>query len=533
MQPISTGASWALSLGTSGSSSTPCARFSALSSWEERSTSASQSDPPALAWQQFGFEDLREVGPDLGAGASGRVKKVVSQTTGETFAMKVIPKKSVEEHQMLHHLRNEVRTQMAMKHPNIILLHDAFEDSEHVYLVLEYASGGSLYSMMQTRGRLPESTAAMIFLDIANAVSHLHSKGIIHRDVKPENVLLCEHSIAKLADFGWCAEMPKDGAERYTLCGTWDYLAPEMLHNEPHGAPVDIWTLGVLLFEMLTGRAPFIEAKRVDALRRITQVDLRFPSEVSATAQDLLRQLIVRAPQSRLPLRRAVEHPWVQAHMGQSMGKTWSQVPAAQPQQECPGTTSKPLATLRSLSRERLNKIELDSPPDSPRQLEGPAKAADVDGTPAAVAVARAAERAAVLAATAKAIATGTRTPHQDLLLGTRSAPTTSLAAARSQDGPGGGVPSSAQSRSEAAVYHGAKSQQLDARLSSHQPSTAQTPKGDGWSRKESSQNLITSAPDHYIPIGELDQSAFLQPLRSNMSGRGSGSASTGSPTSR
>eukprot|EP00971_Amphidinium_carterae_P277425 5505795-Amphidinium_carterae.1 len=246
---------------------------------------------------------------------------------------------------------------MAMSHPNIIALHASFEDTDSVYLLLEYANGGSLYNMMQRHGRLIEKQAAKIFVDTAKAVMHLHAKGIIHRDVKPENVLLCEgSSVAKLADFGWCAEMPKDGAERYTFCGTWDYLAPEMLHNEPHGAPVDVWTLGILLFEMLVGKPPFAEVKRVEALRRITIVEFSYPADITASARDLISQMLVRAPEQRLPLQKAICHKWVlelSERGTPSSGQLGRRSRGVEPQLP---------AHLRALSRERLNKLELDSP---------------------------------------------------------------------------------------------------------------------------------------------------------------------------
>merc|ERR1719454_1359516 len=142
---------------------------------------------------------------------------------------------------MTEYLAREVKTQMRLQHPNILRLHYYFEDASKVYLLLEYANGGSLFSLLRKRGRLLESEAAPIFVDVAKALDCLHNYGIVHRDLKPENILMCSGDVAKLADFGWCQEISKDGVPRHTFCGTWDYLSPEMVENEPHNHTVDIW----------------------------------------------------------------------------------------------------------------------------------------------------------------------------------------------------------------------------------------------------------------------------------------------------
>ncbi|CAE8606952.1 unnamed protein product, partial [Polarella glacialis] len=129
----------------------------------------------------------------------------------------------------------------------------------------------------------------------ARALDHLHRHGIVHRDLKPENILMCSHADgtkAKLADFGWCAELEVDGTQRHTFCGTWDYLSPEMVQNEPHDKGVDIWACGVLLFEMLTGKPPFAAANQVKAMNRIMTVDLKVPDTVSPSGTALMHKLL-------------------------------------------------------------------------------------------------------------------------------------------------------------------------------------------------------------------------------------------------
>ncbi|CAE7364291.1 AUR3 [Symbiodinium necroappetens] len=215
--------------------------------------------------------------------------------------MKAVPKQKIRDQGMLAYLMREIRTQMQLTHPCIVQLHYYFEDEHHVLLLLEYANGGSLFSLLRQHGQLPEAEAARYYVDVALALMHLHKHGIVHRDLKPENILMCGDppTKAKLADFGWCAELEKGGAPRNTFCGTWDYLSPEMVENQPHNNKVDIWATGILLFEMLTGRAPFSAPSPAKATDRIRKVDLQVPGYVPPLAADLMQKLLVREPAMR------------------------------------------------------------------------------------------------------------------------------------------------------------------------------------------------------------------------------------------
>lgn len=264
-------------------------------------------------WRSEGLESF-ELGEKIGNGSSGEVTKVRYKKTNEIFAMKSVPKQKVQEQGMQAYLMREVQIQMQLAHPCIVQLHYYFEDQHNVLLLLEYANGGSLFSLLRSSGQLAEADAARYFVDVALALCHLHSHTIVHRDLKPENILMCGTSPmkAKLADFGWCAELQKDA--RTTFCGTWDYLSPEMVENQPHDSGVDIWAIGILLFEMLTGRAPFAASSQVKVVNRIINVDLQVPSSVPPLAADLMQKLIKRLPHERLGLKDALKSPWVLLH---------------------------------------------------------------------------------------------------------------------------------------------------------------------------------------------------------------------------
>jgi len=280
------------------------------------------------AMRRFQLSDFVSMGEPIGSGSYGMVTKVVHKPTAEIFAMKTITKKKVLEHQMTKYLACEVKTQIKVQHPNILRLIYYFEDAQSVFLLLEYAKGGSLFSLLRKCGYLPEPEVAGLFVDVASALDYLHRNGIVHRDLKPENILMCDGNVAKLADFGWCAELNKDGGLRHTFCGTWDYLSPEMVNNEPHDFTVDIWALGVLLFEMLTGKPPFTASSQMKAMNRITRVDLQIPDVVSDLARDLISRLIVRDRRRRLGLADAVRHPWVSQYVADVDQKVKMPVPA-------------------------------------------------------------------------------------------------------------------------------------------------------------------------------------------------------------
>ena len=198
------------------------------------------------------------------------------------------------------------------RHPNILRLYGYFYDSTKVYLILEYAAKGELYAELRKEERFPEKKSARYLRSIADALKYLHSKHVIHRDIKPENLLLGLKGEVKLADFGWSVHAPSQ--RRQTMCGTLDYLPPEMVERKTHDANVDIWSLGVLAYVFLTGEAPFAAETEQDTFRRITSLELRFPSHLSTGARDLISKLLVHDPSARLSLDEVLKHPWIVLH---------------------------------------------------------------------------------------------------------------------------------------------------------------------------------------------------------------------------
>lgn len=161
-----------------------------------------------------------------------------------------------------------------------------FHDENRIYIILEYACYGELYKRLKKVGRFDQRTAATYMFQIADALIYLHSKQVIHRDIKPENLLLGAFGEVKIADFGWSVHAPS--LRRQTLCGTLDYLPPEMVENKRHDEKVDHWCIGVLCYELLVGRPPFESQNNQDTYKKIVSCYIKFPEYVSPGARDLI-----------------------------------------------------------------------------------------------------------------------------------------------------------------------------------------------------------------------------------------------------
>ncbi|CAM6095425.1 unnamed protein product [Calypogeia fissa] len=256
-----------------------------------------------------------DIGKPLGRGKFGNVYLAREKRSKYVVALKVLYKNQLEQSQVKHQVRREIEIQSHLRHPNILRLYGYFYDQLRVYIILEYAAKGELYKELQRCEVFPEKRAAKYIASLAHALMYCHEKHVIHRDIKPENLLLGKRGELKVADFGWSVHACK---RRKTLCGTLDYLPPEMVQGKEHDTGVDVWSLGVLCFEFLYGFPPFEAPKDADTYKRIVQVDLKFPPKpvVSASAKDLMCKLLVKSSSQRLPLSDVLRHPWIVTNVG-------------------------------------------------------------------------------------------------------------------------------------------------------------------------------------------------------------------------
>jgi serine/threonine protein kinase len=181
---------------------------------------------------------------------------------------------------------------------------------------MEFASGGGMFDSLSKSGKFPLELAAQYMFEVCDALEYLHGlpEKVIHRDIKPENILLDGEGHAKLADFGWSNIL--EGAVRATFCGTPDYLAPEMIRGEGHNESLDMWEMGVLLYEMVIGKSPFGSNSQETTCRMILKVDLKFPAGVDPDAQDLITKLCRLRPADRLTAKQAKEHTFITKFCG-------------------------------------------------------------------------------------------------------------------------------------------------------------------------------------------------------------------------
>ncbi|CAA3006464.1 ribosomal S6 kinase beta-1-like [Olea europaea subsp. europaea] len=246
------------------------------------------------------FELLRVLGKG-GYGKVFQVKKGTGTDQGKIFAMKVLRKAKIVINQKdTAHTKAERNILESIKHPFIVDLIYAFQTGGKLYLILEYLPGGELFMQLEREGIFSEETACFYLAEITLALEHLHSCGIIYRDLKPENILLDKDGHVKLTDFGLCKESLEDGETTHTFCGTVEYMAPEVLLRSGHAKSVDWWSLGALMFDMLTGGPPFTASTRKKTIDKILHCKLMLPNYLSPESRDLIKKLLRRQAPQRL-----------------------------------------------------------------------------------------------------------------------------------------------------------------------------------------------------------------------------------------
>eukprot|EP00123_Amoebidium_parasiticum_P007901 comp18447_c0_seq1/m.19722 comp18447_c0_seq1/g.19722 ORF comp18447_c0_seq1/g.19722 comp18447_c0_seq1/m.19722 type:complete len:375 (-) comp18447_c0_seq1:296-1420(-) len=267
-------------------------------------TAASKGEPRRWTLNDF------EVGRPLGKGKFGSVYLAREKKSKYIVALKVLFISELEKNGCEHQLRREIEIQSHLRHPNILRMWGYFYDTKRVFLILEYAPKGEVYKELTTLTKFPETKAATYISQITGALIYMHSKNVIHRDIKPENLLIGLHGEVKLSDFGWSVHAVN--SRRKTLCGTLDYLPPEMVDNtRGHDKRVDIWALGVLCYEFVVGAPPFEADDQPTTYRRIRDIDLHFPDDLSAPCKDLITKLLRKQPSERMTLEQVLVHPWI------------------------------------------------------------------------------------------------------------------------------------------------------------------------------------------------------------------------------
>eukprot|EP00178_Gracilaria_changii_P002042 TRINITY_DN1300_c0_g1_i1.p1 TRINITY_DN1300_c0_g1~~TRINITY_DN1300_c0_g1_i1.p1 ORF type:complete len:634 (-),score=105.65 TRINITY_DN1300_c0_g1_i1:5701-7335(-) len=263
--------------------------------------------------------DFYDFGKVIGRGAYSEVYLARDKQRNELCAIKVLERSNTEHAKLID---RELEVLRLLNHQNIVQIYDIFDSARETFVVMEYLAGGELLEMITENDHLSEKNSKQVIREVLQAVHYLHARGIVHRDVKPENILCVNRGWplrVKITDFGLSKSvggLGDDDAQRVmrSQCGTAYYLAPEIANSLPYGKPVDLWACGVVLYVMLAGKFPFY-GKSGDKFMRRLRAGVRFPEEewngISADAKALVRGLLDPSPASRLTAAQALEHRWL------------------------------------------------------------------------------------------------------------------------------------------------------------------------------------------------------------------------------
>lgn len=271
-----------------------------------KNTMAEHSEHRAI-----GFGDL-DIKSTLGCGAFGRVKLVTDKNTGNTYALKCQIKAEIVENNLQDHVLNERNVMLALDHTFILKLHNSYKDNRYIYFLLELAPGGELFTFLRKAGRFNEKASKFYASSVVTVFEQLHSKLIVYRDLKPENLILDDKGFLKVCDFG-LAKVVTD--RTWTLCGTPDYLAPEIILSKGHNKAVDYWALGILIYEMCAGFVPYYSDDPMEVYQFILAGDLKFPSHFSRACMDLVTKLLTQNQAKRIGMMKngikdIFKHKW-------------------------------------------------------------------------------------------------------------------------------------------------------------------------------------------------------------------------------
>lgn len=240
----------------------------------------------ALFSEEFSLSNL-DLLETLGTGTFGRVRLTKSLEDGRYYALKMMKKMRIAQLKQLEHVQNEVKIMSRVRCPFVVELYAVFQDDNNLYLLLEYIPGGELFSHLRRQQKFSPTVVQFYAAEIVAAIQSLHELNVMYRDIKPENILIFKDGHIRLSDFGF-AKILDDTDRTFTLCGTPEYLAPEIIQGVGHGMSVDWWAIGVLVFEMAAGYPPFYGDNPFAVYQKILSASIKFPSSIPHTTRSIV-----------------------------------------------------------------------------------------------------------------------------------------------------------------------------------------------------------------------------------------------------
>jgi serine/threonine protein kinase len=324
------------------------------------------SDPPIIALP-FTISHY-ELQSAIGSGAFSTVYRAVDTRLSRPCAIKVIAQSSLPDEAARVHLQREITAMAYLTHPNLVRLEDFITDSRHFYLVMELVVGGTLADFIRTDSKRRERVAADIFFQVVSGILYCHSRGVAHRDLKPQNILMTADRDVKITDFGLCHFESSDSAKT-TICGTAAYIAPECLKSHKYDSfAKDIWSLGVILYEIVSGEPPWPTDNPPAMFKQIATAKFTVPTGLSSTGVDLLLKMMRLKPSDRPTAAQILESNWFRlapARSGMKLsisGPSLCDLAAGLAEGDRPAGAI--VSPFRDLSRVRARET---GPPDLPR----------------------------------------------------------------------------------------------------------------------------------------------------------------------
>ena len=320
---------------------------------QERRGNYSFTSPQKILKQYSNNIDDYEIHEILGKGGFGIVYRALSKATGsfkKEVAIKMIDKRKMKELNLTKRVANEVEIHWQLRHTSILELYNYFEDDLNVYLVMEICKQGELYKYLQKCKKLSEPETRGIMVQLLNGMKYLHSNGILHRDLKLSNILLSSDYSLKIADFGLAVKLSDSRGEQKTMCGTPNYISPEIVSRQPYGLSSDAWAVGCLMVTLLTGTPPFQSEKVKSTLDRVSKAEYSLPMSLSVSAREFIALLLQKDPSRRPLVSNMLSHEFFNGPMV-----------ALRPQSVLPEKVDQKIISLSSRNNQSYNNSKIIS----------------------------------------------------------------------------------------------------------------------------------------------------------------------------